>query len=243
MVSSIVHGTTGVGAPGVDTRYGQRHAPAPHERERAASADRVELSAASLAAARESVREGIGQVQQALALGRDAMALLLKAQSAARGEATEEDLGAALTAFSQRLDAAMAGGAQLAAGRDVTVRAEPDTAPVVIRGVDLRLNGEVIQIGGNARADDPALMQTAQRSLEKLQEEMSRLADAMRALEAHQGFLGAVETAAGVRRDIDTDGARLLALQVRQRLEAAGAPSIANVEPQAVLTLFRAGSQ
>ena len=33
--------------------------------------------------------------------------------------------------------------------------------------------------------------------------------------------------------------ARLLALQVRQGLESAGAP-IANVEPQAVLSLFRA---
>jgi hypothetical protein len=43
-----------------------------------------------------------------------------------------------------------------------------------------------------------------------------------------------------VRRDLDTDAARLLALQVRQGLEKTGASPIANVEPQAVLTLFRA---
>jgi len=79
-----------------------------------------------------------------------------------------------------------------------------------------------------------------QRSLEKLQEEMSRLLEQVRALEAHQGFLGAAESAAAVRGDLNADTARLLALQVRQGLQAAGAPSIANVEPQAVLSLFRA---
>ena len=63
---------------------------------------------------------------------------------------------------------------------------------------------------------------------------------AVRGLEAHQGFLGAAENSvAGVRRDLDADSARLLALQVRQGLEGAGPSPIANVEPQAVLALFR----
>jgi hypothetical protein len=173
------------------------------------------------------------------------MSMLLKAQSAARGEASQADLDAALKGFAERLDAAIARGSKLAAGEDVTVQAEPGTAPVVIGGVDLRLKAEpsaddVMAVSAEARADDPSLAQAAQRSLEHLQDAMTRLLDSVRALEAHQGFLGAVENAAGVRRDIDTDGARLLALQVRQGLEAEGAPSIANVEPQAVLTLFRA---
>jgi hypothetical protein len=88
--------------------------------------------------------------------------------------------------------------------------------------------------------DDEGLPTAVQKSLEKLQEAMTRLLDAMRALEAHQGFLGAAEGAANVRSDLDADSARLLALQVRQGLEAAGSASIANVEPQAVLSLFRA---
>ena len=67
---------------------------------------------------------------------------------------------------------------------------------------------------------------------------MSRLLDSARALEAHQGFLNAAAGASGVRHELDTDGARLLALQVRQGLEGTGAP-IADVEPQAVLSLFR----
>jgi len=246
MVSSIVPGAAGAGALGVHTHYSQRPAQTGAERrDSAANDDRVELSPASLAAARASVREGIARLQEALALGRDAMTMLLKAQSAARGEASQAELDAALHAFSERLDAALARGSRLAAGEDVAVQAEPGGAPVVIAGVDLRLKaapqaGDLISVAADARAGDPGLAQAAQRSLERLQEAMSRLLDSMRALEAHQGFLGAVENAAGVRRDLDTDGARLLALQVRQGLEAAGAPAIANVEPQAVLSLFRA---
>ena len=38
----------------------------------------------------------------------------------------------------------------------------------------------------------------------------------------------------------DADSARLMALQVRQGLESVGTAAIANVEPQAVLSLFRA---
>ena len=85
---------------------------------------------------------------------------------------------------------------------------------------------------------DEATLQAAQKSMENLQAAMGRLVDSARALEAHQGFLSAAE--AGARGDFDADGARLLALQVRQGLEAAGAVSIANAEPQAVLSLFRA---
>jgi hypothetical protein len=245
MVSSIVPGATGAAALGVDTRYTRAQQAGVEPREAAANADRVELSAASLASARESVREGVAALQEALALGREAMSMLLKAQGVARGEGTQADLDAALQGFSERLEAAVARGSRLAVGEDVAVHAEPGAPPVVIDGVDLRLKAapgpeDVISVRADARADDAALAEEAQRSLDRLQEAMSALLDSMRALEAHQGFLGAVENAAGVRRDLDTDGARLLALQVRQGLETAGAPAIANVEPQAVLTLFRA---
>jgi hypothetical protein len=245
MVSSIVPGATGAGALGVDTRYARAPQTPAEQRESAANSDRVELSGASLASARESVREGVAHLQEALALGREAMSMLLKAQGVARGEAGQAELDDALKGFSERLDAAVARGSRLAAGEDIAVHAEPGAPPVVIGGVDLRLKSapgpdDVMSVRADARADDAALAEEAQRSLDRLQEAMSTLLDSMRALEAHQGFLGAVENAAGARRDLDTDGARLLALQVRQGLETAGAPAIANVEPQAVLTLFRA---
>jgi len=239
MVTSIVPGSAGASALGVDTRYA-RSAPTPERRDSTSmQSDRVELSGAALAGARESVRAGIAQVQEVLALGQEAMSMLVKAQAAARGEGSQADLDAVLSAFAERLEAAISGGSALAAGHQLAVQAEPGSAPVVIDGIDMSLGGEVISVSADAQADDPALAQDAQRSLEKLQDAMTRLLDSVRALEAHHGFLGAVEKAAGVRADIDTDGARLMALQVRQGLEAAGAAPIANVEPQAVLSLFK----
>jgi hypothetical protein len=145
-----------------------------------------------------------------------------------------------------RVQDAVAQGARLVTGESVQVQAEPGGAPVAIEGVDLRLKDapqdeDVFAISKNASVSDVDLPQALQRSLDALQSAMAQLMDAARALEAHQGFLGAAEgAAAGVRTDLDAEGARLLALQVRQGLQAMGAAPIANVEPQAVLSLFRA---
>lgn len=241
MVSSIVPGATaGAGALGVDTRF-QRNAAQPQTREANQNSDRVELSPASIKAARDSVRDGLMQVHQALAVGHDAQAMLVQTQALARqGAAAQADLDALLTSYQSRLDTAIGQGAKLVGGQPVAVQAEPGAAPYTISGVDLRLGEGVIGVATGARADDPALTATAQRSLEALQDAMSALLDSARSLEAHQGFLNAAEGATSVRHDLDADGARLLALQVRQGLEAAGGASIANVEPQAVLSLFRA---
>ena len=243
MVSSILPGTAGANALGVDQRF-SRPAPLLQRRDDAVMGDRVELSGAAVAASRESVRNGLAQVQGALALGHEAQALLVQVQAAAKSR-SQADLNTALSSFAERLDAAITRGAKLVAGDSVLVQAEPGGAPVVIDGVDLTLKADpgeedVIGVSTGAQADDPALPQSVQRSMEKLQEAMIRLLESVRALEAHQGFLGAVEGAANVRGDLDADSARLLALQVRQGLEAVGSSAIANVEPQAVLSLFRA---
>lgn len=240
MVSSILPGTTGAGALGVDTRTLRPMTPAQQRRDEPnVQGDRVELSAASLAAARESVRAGVVEVHEALALGHEAQAMLVKVQALAKS-GDQGDLDATLAQYAAKLDAAEARGARVAAGQEVAVQAEPGGAPVTIPGVDLRLGGAVIAVAAGAQAADAGLAALAQRSLDALQGEMSKLLESARALEAHQGFLGAAELALGVRGDLDADSARLLALQVRQGLQAAGATSIANAEPQAVLSLFRA---
>jgi hypothetical protein len=246
MVSNIVPGATGANVLGVDPRLSRPPPSSPDRREHAGQDDRVELSAASFALARESVRAGIVQLHEALALGHEAQAMLLSVKGlAGSGDASaQSELQSVLAAFAERVEGAIARGARVAAGEVLSVQAEPGGEPVSIAGVDLRLKaapaaGDVIAIPAAARADDAALASMAQRSLEALQQAMSRLLDSTRALEAHHGFLGAVEGASHVRSDLDADGARLLALQVRQGLEGAGA-SIANVEPQAVLSLFRA---
>lgn len=239
MVTSIIPGTAGANALGVDTRFARSTAQ-PQKREDAVGGDRVELS--SLNTARDSVRGGLMQVHQALAVGHDAQAMLVQVQALARSGGAQGDLNALLASFQQRVDAAVAQGANVVSGKDIEVQAEPGAAPVTIAGVDLRLGGDVISVAADASVNDPALAQSAQRSLESLQDSMSRLLDSARALEAHQGFLSAAGASAGtgVRHDLDADGARLLALQVRQGLDAVGSAAIANVEPQAVLSLFKA---
>jgi len=234
MVSSIVPGANNTSTLGVDTRFNRTAQT--QSRETATTGDKVELSSAAISGASESVRSAMAQVHEALAAGHDAQAMLVKLQSLAKSgdQAGVTDL---LSAFAQRVDSAIGRGAFVLAGQDVGVQAEPGAAETTIAGVDLRLGGNTLTVSADANADD-ATLQAAQKSMENLQAAMGRLVDSARALEAHQGFLGAAE--AGARGDFDADGARLLALQVRQGLEAAGTVSIANAEPQAVLSLFRA---
>lgn len=241
MVNSIVPGSAGsTSALGLDTRYAKPGASQAQRRDEATTqGDRVELSGASIAAARESVRAGLAQIHQALVLGQDAQTTLVKVQEIARNGGPQADLDALLGAFKTRVQAVLADGGTLAGGQNAQITAEPGATPLTIPGVDLRLGGDVISVGEDAQATDPALTANAQKSLETLQDVMSRLLDSARSLEAHQGFLGAAEGVTNVRTDLDADSARLLALQVRQGLEAFRG-SIANVEPQAVLSLFRA---
>lgn len=235
MVSSFVPGTAGAAGLGVDGRYARPSEAPKHE---GASRDRLELSAASIRAAGDSVRDALMQVHSALALGHDAQAMLVKVQALAReGADAQAELDALLSSYGRRVEAVLADGARVAFGDAISVQAEPDAPPVAIDGVDLRLGG-AISVDASAGADRAMLTQAAQRSLEMLQVAMGRLLDSARALEAHRGFLDAAAGAAGVRHDLDSDGARLLALHVRQALDGSGAP-IANVEPQAVLALFR----
>ncbi|MGQ0532337.1 MAG: hypothetical protein ACT4OF_06555 [Caulobacteraceae bacterium] len=240
MVSSIVPGASGANTLGVDTRFSRTGQP--QRREEPANADKVELSGAAVDTARESVRAAMAQVHEALAAGQDAQAMLVKVQGLAKSS-DQDGLTQTLSGFNARINAAIDRGARVLAGESILVQAEPGAPPITISGADLRLRtepefGDLIVVSTEARADDASLAQAAQKSMEALQEAMGRLVDSARSLEAHQGFLGAAE--AGVRGDFDADGARLLALQIRQGLEAVGSAPIANAEPQAVLSLFRA---
>jgi hypothetical protein len=247
MVSSINPGATSAGALGADPRYTR---PAPQsglQRGGEANAgDRVDVSgAAAWAAARESVGAGLAQLQQALSVGRDAQTTLVQVQALADPNATQVQLNDLLQGYAARYGAAAGQGASLIGGQDLSVQAEPGGAALTISGADLALKAQpgadaVIQVASNASLSDrAALQQAAQTSLDRLQGVVDTLNDASRALGAHQGFLGAAQGAASTVTDLNADSARLLALQVRQGLESVG-HSIANVEPQAVLALFKA---
>ncbi len=245
MVTSILPGTAGVGALGVDNPFGRGPGINPGPSADTRPRDRVELSGGALAAVRESVRAGMAQAHTALAIGHDAQSMLVNLQALLRSGGSQAEAEGLLSAFAKRVEDSIAQGNVLSAGEDVQVQAEPGAAPLTISGVDLRLKDDpsdedVIAVAKGASIDDPDLPKILQQSLDALQAAMGRLLDTVRGLEAHQGFLGAAENSvAGVRHDLNADSARLLALQVRQGLESVGPSPIANVEPQAVLALFR----
>jgi hypothetical protein len=242
MVSSIVPGATSAGALAVDQRLARTPAQGGALRDSSGAAqDRVELSGpAALAASRESVANGLAQVQQALSVARDAQTMLLKVQTVvADPNADQADLAAALQDYASRYGAAAQSNV-LIKGQALSVNAEPGSPPLTISGADLSLSGGVLGISSNAAAGGSALSIAAQGALDRLQGVMEKLGDAGSALQAHQGFLGAAQNAISSVTDLNADSARLLALQVRQGLEAVGNRPIANVEPQAVLALFRA---
>lgn len=245
MVTSILPGAAGVGALGVDSPFNKGPALNPGPSADARPRDRVELSGGALAAVRESVRAGMAQAHAALALGQDAQAMLVNLQALLRSGGSQAEANDLLSAFAKRVEDAIAQGNVLSAGEDVQVQAEPGAAPLTISGVDLRLkedpsDEDVIAVAKGASLDEPDLAKIVQQSLDALQAAMTRLLDTVRGLEAHQGFVGAAEkSVVGVRHDLNADSARLLALQVRQGLESVGPSPIANVEPQAVLALFR----
>ena len=250
MVSSIVPGAAGASALGVDPRYAraQNGLTPQAANEGGQQGDSVQIGdAAQWSAARDSVRKGLAQLGEALAAGRDVYALLNKVSTLAQTpDSSQADLNDTLDALQRRVEDAVAQGASVVSGADLTVQAEPGAPGVTVHGVDLRLKsspgyGDAIAVPRNATLDNPpALAAAAQKSMDQVQSGMDRLIDAARALDAHQGFLGAAADAvSGVSRDLDADSARLMALQVRQGLDASGGAAIANVEPQAVLSLFR----
>lgn len=236
MVASITpgttSGTTGAGALGVETRLARPQLTLPQrpQAQQADDAARVSVSeaAANWRASQASVSDGLAALDLALAAGREALVRLNEIGEAARNGG---DVQGALDAYAETLDQAESA---LLLGRGLEIDAEPGANPLTIAGADIQLSA----LGLPANADDAsaaAIARNAQDGAALLQQHLTRFDAAARALEAHAGFLSAV---GGEARDVDADSARLLALQVRQDLGAAGL-AIANAQPQAVLALFR----
>ncbi len=194
-----------------------------------AASSSISDTQAAWRAARQSVDQGLDALDLALGAGRDALALLNRIGEKARaGEDAQDDIAAYDTLL-------RTSGAGLLLGEDLIVSAEPGGAAIVIAGLDARAGAAVSLPAQGAEAD---LARAAQDGAVLLQAHLTRLEGAARGLDSHAGLLAAAERgASGVRLDVDADAARLMALQVRQGLEAGGA--IISAEPQAVLSLFR----
>lgn len=232
MVTSITSGGPGAGALGVDTRVATRpQLTLPQRAPKTDDAANVSEAAANWSAARESVDDGVAALDLALAAGRDALARLNEIGERARNS---QDAQAAVDAYVEGLDSS---GASLLFGDDLAVFAEPGAPALNIEGADIRLGG-LVSVPRDASSIAPAdLAKAAQDGAAIVQANLTRLEAAARELDAHAGFVGAAAGAVGAR-DLNADGARLLALQVRQGLDQSGI-AIANAQPQAVLSLFK----
>lgn len=237
MVASITPGATGANALGVDTRSAETRSTRSQltlpQRPSAAN-DSVSVSDAanSWRSARDSVQSGLAALDLALAVGREALQRLIEITDAARAGEGAQD---ALDAYRKTIEAAPS---PVLAGEDLVIQAEPNGAPITVAGADISPAGVRLPVDASS-VSGAALARTAQDAINLVQAHLSRLDAAARGLEAHVAFIGAAESAVGARNDVDADGARLLALQVRQGLEAVGSTPIANAQPQAVLSLFR----
>lgn len=218
----------------------------------AATSDSVNLSDSALwSAAAASVREGLSQLNKVIEAGENAERLLRDLQDATKAYNEDPSSGRGeidelLASLQGAADDAEANGVRIVRGQSLSVTAEPGAAPITIPGIDLQVRNapnrdDLIQVSSSGSIDGVELERQVKASLENLRAQLGRLSEARAGLDQHFGLLGAAEGAvsAGVQTDLDADSARLLALQVRQGLDSAGA-SIVNVEPQAVLSLFRA---
>ena len=110
---------------------------------------------------------------------------------------------------------------------------------------DLTLGGSILTVGANANLASSAAASTAladvSNSIDNLEAAISTLEQQAGQISAHGAIVGQLSSA--LRQGLSAadggaDGARLLALQVQQGLNADGQP-IANAAPQLVLSLFR----
>jgi hypothetical protein len=147
--------------------------------------------------------------------GLDALDLAIALGRAGLGQLGQEPFGADAAAVYNRT----VSGSSLLVGDNVEVTAEPNAAAYEIEGVDARLDGET-NVAATA-----TLLRT----------HLARFESAAHELEAHAAlFDAATNGGAG----LDADGARLLALQVRQGLEGRG--DLAITQADSVLSFFRA---
>ena len=194
----------------------------------------------------------------ALAAGREGANLLSQMRDLARAAVTADDPTRAdlntqfqslLKQYGDTIGNAVDGGARLLAGESLSIALDAGSAPVTVPGYDLRLKTDpgaedALRLSTTSNLSDESAARAAARdadaSLARVDTALSRLSGASQRLSAHENFLSSLDGAlqGGVREPADAEGARLLALQVRQTLLGANA-AIANSAPQALLSLFR----
>jgi hypothetical protein len=186
----------------------------------------------------------------AIAAGRQSLSILgeisdLAARAAdpnapAEARAVQDQaLRGLLSRLGETIDQAIAGGARALSGEPVGLGGEDR-----IEGLDLRPGGRgaTVSLGAGSvlsEADAQSTAVAARESFSRVSAGLARLQEAAAGFDVHAEALAALDKglAASVQSNLDQDGARLLALQVRQAL-AGSDQSIANAGA-GILSHFR----
>jgi hypothetical protein len=201
--------------------------------------------------ARQSLDLSIGAAQSAIEIVREASTLAERASDPNLPDEARALQQGAFAALMQKLSETIAraveAGARPLAGEALVLDGDPPA--VLDEGLDLRFkdsaaDGAPLRV---SRLDTIGDAHSAAQTVRLLQQSDARIQaglERLRALDGkldhHGELLSLAESArvSGVRTDLDAEGARYLALQVKQEL--AGLPfGIANAAPQSILTLFR----
>lgn len=176
---------------------------------------------------------------------------------AAQGAASDADKGALDSDYQQLLQtidqlaksAAFGGTTMLdgSAGAGLTFSAAPNSdATLTLSPQDFTVGGPVIGLAqgdllGSA-GDLASLLDQVDSASGALNAQLAQMTAQSQQIQGHLGAVSQLSNAlsSSTTPDLDADGARLMALQVQQALQASGqAQSVANQGPQALLSLFR----
>lgn len=211
-----------------------RHRPEGEERAGAASAS-ADLEAQTWRGPRDAARTGQSALALSAAAARQLASRLDDIGLAAR-EGRAEDAAALSEAARAHVADALKAGASLIGGQPL--RLELGAQTFVVDGANLQFEAPpkgLLSAPGGAETLASAATQAAAQARDLA----AQWDKAAQRVSAHEGVLAAAERLGqGAARDLDADGARLMALQVRQSMAESGL-SIANSDPQAIVALFK----
>ena len=212
----------------------------------------------------DSLNRGVSTVDVALSAGQSISDLLnelkskaLAAADASLDTASRNALNADFTALRDQISAivqnANFNGTNLVDGSvtSITALASADgTKKITVAGVTLKLSGAVITINTTStistQAKASAMISTINTSVQNVNSALAKLAAGSKKFSIQNDFVSKlVDTLnAGIGNLVDadmaTESAKLQSLQVKQQL-GVQALSIANAQPQIILSLFRGG--
>ena len=234
MASSISPLGSSPGLASVGLAQPQRSRAEGEERS-AAPAPAVETEIPSWRGARDAARSGQATLALSAAAARQLAGRLDEIAAAAR-DGRAEDAASLSAEAKDQVAVAIQAGATLVGGQ--SLRLELGGQPLVIDGADLQFEAPPRGLLSAPGIAD-TLASAATQAAAQARDLATQWDKAAQRVSAHEGVLAAADKLGqGAARDLDADGARLMALQVRQSMADSGL-AIANSDPQAILALFK----